>query len=85
MNLPETDQDSYISLYTLIGNGTNFVTMSLGTTIVAAMGTGALQLFGIRFTSVPVLLLIQSCLLIVTAITSMIVRPWTDPDYRTRK
>ena len=85
VNLPETDQDSYISLYTLIGNGTNFVTMSLGTTIVAAMGTGALHLFGIRFTSVPVLLLIQSCLLIVTAITSMIVRPWTDPDYRTRK
>lgn len=85
VNLPEEDQDSYISLYTLIGNGTNFITMSLGTAILAAMGAGALQLFGLRFTSVPVLLLIQGTLLIATAFVTLFVRPWTDPDYPAKK
>lgn len=79
VNLPETDQDSYISLYNLVANGTNFLTMTIGTAIVAAMGTGVFTLFGHSFGSIPVLLLLEAVLYFLVPMFIFFVRPWVDP------
>ena len=82
INLPQQDQDSYISVYTLIGNGTNFVTMSAGTWIVAAMGTGAVSFLGLRLTGVPLLLMIEAGLALLSVFYILYLRAHADPDFR---
>lgn len=82
VNLPETDQDSYIVCYSLIANITGLLCTATSTSIVAAMGANTLKLFGHSFSSVPVLLLIEAVLATIVPIVIMLLRPWMDPIYQ---
>ena len=84
INLPQTDQDSYIALYTIIGNGTNFVAMSVGTWIVAVLGAGTVSLLGLRLTSVPLLLILQGLVGLASVLYILYLRAHADPDFRHR-
>ena len=79
VNLPETDQDSYIACNSLLGNITGLLCTALSTSIVAMMGSDTLNLFGFAFSSVPVLLLIQAVLAFLLPVIVFILRPWMDP------
>lgn len=85
VNLPDTDQDSYIALYNLIANVTAFLTLSIGTAIVAAVGDGALHLWGMTFTGVPILLLLEGALYLLVALFVLLIRPWVDPTVANSK
>ena len=60
LNLPKEDQTAYISFHTIIANLGAFASMSLGTWVVAVMGSGSWNFLGHSMTSVPTLLLKQS-------------------------
>ena len=60
VNLPQEDQTNYFSFYMLADSLSAFSGRMVGTALVAWIGEGALQLFGIRFSSVQILLLIQA-------------------------
>jgi len=60
VNLPPKDQTNYFSFYLLTANLTTFAGMMVGTALVAWIGDWTLALFGMRFTSVQILLLIQA-------------------------
>lgn len=79
VNLPETDQDSYIVCNSLVANITGLLCTTTSTSIVAAMGTNTLDVFGFSFSSVPVLLLIQAVLAIIVPVVILLLRPWVDP------
>ena len=59
VNLPPSDQTNYISFHQLTVNISTFLGMMVGTGLVALIGDHAPVLFGMRFTSVQMLLLIQ--------------------------
>lgn len=85
VNLPDTDQDSYIACNNLMANIVGLLCTATSTSIVAAMGTNKLVLFGISFSSVPVLLLIEAVLAFIIPIIIMILRPWMDPMYQKKR
>lgn len=60
--LPEENQTCYLSFYQILGNLSNLLGLSVGTWVVAAMGDTAITILGFRFTSVPVLFLVQAVL-----------------------
>lgn len=60
VNLPQQDQTNYISFYQLASSLSAFLGLMSGTMLIAWIGDSTLTLFGMRFASVPVLLLIQS-------------------------
>lgn len=60
VNLPESDQTNYISFHLLVVNIATFLGVLTGTIAVAWIGDNALTLFGIRFTSVQMLLWVQA-------------------------
>lgn len=60
VNLPPDDQTNYISFHLLVVNLATFFGMMIGTGLVAVIGDNALTLFGMRFTSVQMLLWLQA-------------------------
>lgn len=60
VNLPPKDQTNYLSFYLLVTNLGTFTGMMVGTVLVAWIGQNVLTLFGMQFTSVQILLLIQA-------------------------
>ena len=60
VNLPQEDQTNYFSFYMLVNSLSAFAGMMVGTGLVAWIGERALFLFGLRFSSVQILLLIQA-------------------------
>jgi len=81
VNLPETDQDSYIVFNSLAANVTGLLCTAICTSIVAAMGTSTWNILGLSFSSVPVLLLIQAALAFIVPVVIMLLRPWMDPTF----
>lgn len=58
--LPEENQTDYLSFYQILVNMSALLGMSVGTWVVAAMGDQTVLIAGFRFSSVPVLFLIQA-------------------------
>ncbi|MGN0976069.1 MAG: MFS transporter, partial [Gemmiger sp.] len=58
--LPEENQTSYLSFYQILTNLAALLGMSFSTWVVAQMGDNYISIAGFRFTSVPVLFLIQA-------------------------
>lgn len=82
INLPKEDQTSFTSFYTIIANLGAFASMSLGTWVVAAMGSGSWSFLGHNMTSVPTLLLAQSAATALTAIIVLLLRKQVEPEGR---
>lgn len=85
INLPETDRDSYIACYTLLANVTGLLCAATSTSILAAMGTNTLNIFGFSLSRVPVLLFIQAGLQLFVSFVAIALRPWTDPTYKKKE
>lgn len=79
VNLPETDQDSYIVCYSLIANVIGLLCTAASTSIVAVMGSNTINFLGTSFSSVPVLLLIQFVCGMILPCVIWALRPWMDP------
>ena len=79
LNLPKEDQTAFTSFYNIIANLGAFLSMSLGTWVVAAMGTGTWTFLGHTMTSVPTLLLAQAAILWLTSGIILLLRTKTEP------
>lgn len=82
INLPKEDQTCYTSFYTIIANLGAFISMSIGTWVVAAMGSRTWNFLGHRMTSVPVLLLAQCLFTALAAAYVLLIRKWVEPEDR---
>ena len=82
INLPKEDQTCYTSFYTIIANLSVFLSMSLGTWVVAAMDWRTLKIFGYRLTSVPVLLLVQGIATALVCAFVLVMRRHVEPEGR---
>lgn len=82
INMPPSDQTNYISFHQLTVNISTFLGMMTGTLLVALIGDASFTAFGIRFTSVQMLLLIQA---VGSVLPSAIIMRWfhiLDPQAR---
>lgn len=82
LNLPKEDQTCFTSFYTIVANLGAFISMSIGTWVVANMEGMTKSIFGYRMSSVPLLLLAQGILLALTALYVLLLRKWTEPTDR---
>lgn len=82
INLPKEDQTCYTSFYTIVANLSVFLSMSLGTWVVAAMDWRTVKLFGCRLTSVPTLLLAQSIATALVCVFILVIRKQVEPEGR---
>ena len=65
--MPPKDRTAHVSFYTLSQNLMVFISMTLGTSIIAAMGDSTVGIFGQSLTSVPILQLIKAVLMLLLA------------------
>jgi len=65
--MPPKDRTAHVSFYTLSQNLMVFISMTLGTSIIAAMGDNTVRIFGQSLTSVPILQLIKAVLMLLLA------------------
>ncbi len=79
--LPEEDRTCYLTFYQILGSAGSLLGMSIGTWVVAAMGDSAMTLFGFSFTSVPVLLLLQTVLYFLLVPYILRVGRELEPEY----
>ena len=63
--MPPRDQTAHTSFYSLSQNVLAFISMSIGTWFISFMGDRSVKLLGQQLTSVPLLMLITVCLLVV--------------------
>ena len=82
INLPKEDQTCFTSFHTIIANLGVFLSMSVGTWVVASMDWRSWNLFGHKLTSVPILLLMQGILTALTAVFVLLVRKKVEPEGR---
>lgn len=82
LNLPKEDQTCFTSFYTIVANLSAFFSMSIGTWVVANMDGMTKNVFGIRFSSVPLLLLGQGVMTALTAVYVLAIRKWVEPKDR---
>ncbi|MBE6731133.1 MAG: hypothetical protein E7564_05550 [Ruminococcaceae bacterium] len=80
INMPEADRTNYISFYVLVGNAFAFLGLTTGTSIVAAMGESAINVFGFALTSVPVTLILQSVLCILLPLLTLAILKYVKPE-----
>lgn len=83
VNLPEEDRTNYMSFHTIVSNMAAFLSMMLGTMVTSYMehGSGALNIFGISFTSTQILLFAcaaAQCL--VAGMTLLLSKKVTPPE-----
>lgn len=79
LNLPKEDQTAFTSFHTIVANLSVFVSMSIGTWVVAAMGSNTWNFLGHTMTSVPTLLLAQAVILWLTSGIVLLLRIRTEP------
>ena len=82
LNLPDKDQTAFTSLHTIIANLGAFASMSLGTWLVAGMGSRSWMFLGHSMTSVPTLLLIQALSIWLVSGVVLLVRKAAEPEGR---
>ena len=82
LNLPKEDQTCYTSFYTIVANLGAFLSMAIGTWVVANMGERTVSFFGFPMSSVPLLLLVQGAMTTLTAGYVLLLRKWTEPTDR---
>ena len=80
MNLPAEDQTNYMTFNALGTTVFTFLGMSAGTWFVSLMGESALTLFGFELTAVPLLLIIQGVLTVVTTVLTHLLTPAIMPE-----
>ena len=80
VNMPEADKTNYISFYVIVGNACAFLGLSTGTGIVAAIGDGALNIFGYAFTSVPVVIIVQGIFYIIMPVLTLLLLKHVKPE-----
>lgn len=79
LNLPKEDQTAFTSFHTIIANLSVFASMSLGTWVVAAMGSDSWTFLGHTMTAVPTLLLAQAVICWLTSGIILLLRTRTEP------
>ena len=82
INLPKEDQTCFTSFYTIIANLGAFLSMTIGTWVVASMGERTWNFLGHRMGSVPVLLFAQGVLTALVVGYVMLLRKWVEPKDR---
>lgn len=82
INMPKEDQTCFTSFYTIVANLGAFISMSIGTWVVANMEGMTKSVFGYRMTSVPLLLVAQGVMTAFTAGYVLLLRKWTEPQDR---
>lgn len=82
INLPKEDQTCFTSFYTIVGNLGTFLGMSVGTWVIAVMGTDTLNIFGLHFSGVPAMLLAQGVMTGLVGIFVLLVRKQVEPEGR---
>jgi hypothetical protein len=82
INLPKEDQTCFTSFYTIVANLSVFLSMSLGTWVVARMELRTVPLFGMELGSVPMLLLAQGIIIGLTAGFVLLIRKQAEPEGR---
>jgi MFS family permease len=82
LNLPKEDQTCYTSFYTIIANLGAFLSMTIGTWVVARMDQLTVRVFTVRLGSVPLMLLAQGVCIALTAIFVLLIRKHAEPEGR---
>jgi len=80
INTPETDRTNYISFHSIVGSVCTFISMSIGTSIIAAMGESTWQFFGSQIGHVPTLLMMQGVLYLFLGLFVLAIRKQVEPD-----
>lgn len=80
VNTPDKDRTNYMSFHSIVGNACAFVSMSIGTAVIAAMGDYKWQFFGSRIGHVPTLLMVQGVLYLMLGLFVLAIRKRVDPD-----
>ena len=74
ISLPEKDQTNYTSFNTIITNLSIFLSLSIGTAVVAIMGDTKVNIFGARLGAVPLLLFFTGVLMLILVVVIMLLR-----------
>ncbi len=82
LNLPKEDQTCFLSFHSIVGSLASFISMSIGTWVVALMGDSSWTLFNHRFTGVPTLLFSQGFVIMLVGVFVMAVRRYAEPEGR---
>lgn len=82
INLPKEDQTCFTSFYTIIANLAAFLSMTIGTWVVASMGSRSWNFLGHRMESVPVLLFAQGIATALVVGYVLLLRKWVEPKDR---
>lgn len=82
INLPKEDQTSFISFHGISSSLAAFISMSIGTWVVAAMGENTWTLLGHKFTGVPTLLFAQGLAAFLVGFIIMVIRKEAEPEGR---
>lgn len=72
--MPPRDQTAHTSFYTLSQNLMVFLSMTVGTSVISAMGDSTVTVFGQQLTSVPILQLTKAALLLVLTVIIFLLR-----------
>lgn len=80
INLPKSDQTNYVAFHTLVVNISSFLGMMAGTGFVAAFPDIVVNLFGLPFTNVQMLLWVQALGELVVPLAVLKLLPRITPD-----
>ena len=80
INLPKSDQTNYVAFHTLVVNISSFLGMMAGTGFVAAFPDIVVNLFGLDFTNVQMLLWVQALGELVVPLTILKLLPRITPN-----
>lgn len=79
LNLPKEDQTSFLSFHSIISSLASFISMSIGTWVVAAMGDNNWVFLGHSFSSVPALMFSQGFAILLVGIFALAIRKQAEP------
>ena len=80
INLPKEDQTNYVAFHTLGTNIASFLGMMAGTGFIAAFPDISLQLFGMEFMNIQMLLWVQALGALVVPLAIFRLLPVITPD-----
>lgn len=83
-NLPAKDQTAHLSFYMLICNLSAFLSMTVGTWILAAVETKSLIFLGTDLCGVPLLLILRAFLYGILTAVALVLRKKVEPNRRFR-
>lgn len=80
VNTPDKDRTNYMSFHSIVGSTCTFISMSIGTSVIAAMGDSTWNFLGSQLGHVPTLLMTQGVLYLFLGLFVLAIRSKVTPD-----